>query len=382
MKRNDLPRCLVLLVAVATAILPARAARAATCAELNGASIPASAIGLPTTGATVTTTAVTGSPAGDYCRADVAIHPVDASAPDILARVNLPSTWNGKALMQGGGGYDGSIPNTTVNFTNGPLASTPPPLAQGYATFSSNSGHVGNGLGSQDASFGVNSEALHNFAGDALKKTRDAAVYLIVQRYGSAPSRSYFVGGSSGGREALWVVQNTPKDFDGAVAMYPAWNAASLDLQFGRITRALAKPGAYPNPAKQLVWVNAVVKACDALDGLVDGLVSNVAACHFKPETVRCPGGADTGDTCLSDAQIASIRVYGTPLFIPYRTGSGEFFYPGFSVFVGADLTGSLDLKSQQPTSALMTSDQTAAAACAPATQSCPYKAMPYFSVF
>src|SRR6267378_3534222 len=329
MRRNDLTRCLVLLAAVATALLPARAARAATCAELNGTSIPKEAIGLPTTGATVTTTAVT-PPAGDYCRADVAIHPVDPSAPDILARVNLPSTWNSKALMQGGGGYDGSIPNTTINFTNGPLASTPPALAQGYATFSSNSGHVGNGLGSQDASFGGNSEALHNFAGDALKKTRDAAVYLIVKRYGSAPRRSYFVGGSSGGREALWVVQNTPKDFDGAVAMYPAWNAAS----------------------------------------------------HFKPETVRCPGGADTGDTCLSDAQIASIRVYGTPLFIPYRTGSGEFFYPGFSVFVGADLTGSLDLKSQQPTHELMTSDNTAAAACNPATQSCPYKAMPYFSVF
>src|SRR5436190_7703550 len=159
--------------------------------------------------------------------------------------------------------------------------------------------------------------------------------------------------------------------------MYPAWNAASLDLQFGRITRALAKPGAYPNPAKQLVWVNAVVDACDALDGLVDRLVSNVAACHFKPETVRCPGGADTGDTCLSDAQIASIRVYGTPLFIPYRTGSGEFFYPGFNVFAGADLTGSLDLKSQQPTSAIVTSDQ-ATNACI----GCPYDNMPYLSVF
>lgn len=382
MKRNDLPRCLVLLAAAATAVLPARAARAATCEELNGTSIPAKAIGLPTTGATVATTAVTGSAAGDYCSATVAIHPVDHNAPDILARVNLPSTWNGKALMQGGGGYDGSIPNTTVNFTNGPLSTSPPPLAQGYATFSSNSGHVGNGLGSQDGSFAVNAEALHNFAGDALKKTRDAAVYLIVERYGRAPRRSYFVGGSSGGREALWVVQNTPKDFDGAISMYPAWNAASLDLQFGRITRALAKPGAYPNPAKQLVWVNAVVDACDALDGLADRLVSNVAACHFKPETVRCPGGADTGDTCLSDAQMASMRVYGTPLFIPYRTGSGEFFYPGFNVFVGADPTGTLDLKSQQPTSALMTSDQSAAAACAPATQSCPYKAMPYGSVF
>src|SRR6266404_2694767 len=377
MKRNDLARCLVLLAAVATALLPARAARAATCADLNGTSIPASAIALPTTGATVTTTAQTGTPAGDYCRADVAIHPVDPSAPDILARVNLPSAWNSKALMQGGGGYDGSIPNTTVNFTNGPLASTPPPLAQGYATFSSNSGHVGNGLGSQDASFGGNAEALHNFAGDALKKTRDAAVYLIVKRYGSAPRRSYFIGGSSGGREALWVVQNTPKDFDGAVAMYPAWNAASLDLQFGRITRALAKPGAYPNPAKQLVWVNAVVKACDALDGLVDGLVSNVTACHFDTATVRCAGGADTADSCLSDAQIGAMRVYGSPLLIPYPTGSGEFFYPGFSVFVGADPTGSLDLKSQQPTSEIVTSDQ-ATNACL----GCPYENMPYPSVF
>src|SRR3954471_15656163 len=236
-----------LLAAAAAALLPAGAALAATCEELNGTSIPSSKIGLPTSGASVTTSAVTGGTTGDYCRANVAIHPVDRNAPDILAQLNLPVAWNSKALMQGGGGYDGSIPNTTVQFTNGPVGK-PAPLAQGYATFSSNSGHVANGLGSQDGSFALNAEALHNFAGDALKKTRDAAVYLIEKRYGSAPRRSYFVGGSSGGREALWVVQNTPKDFDGAVSMYPAWNAASLDLQFGRITRALAKPGAYPNP--------------------------------------------------------------------------------------------------------------------------------------
>ena len=373
----------IFVALLGVAFLPATAALAATCDQLNGTTIPASAIGLPTTGATVTTSTVTTAATGEYCKASVAIHPVDRNAPDILAQVNLPTSWNTKAVMLGGGGYDGSIPNATVNFTNGPIL-TPGRgfLLQGYATFSSNSGHVANGFGSQDASFGRNAEALHNFAGDALKKTRDSAVYLIAKRYGDKPSRSYFIGGSSGGREALWVVQNTPRDFDGAVSMYPAWNAASLDLQFGRITRALAKPGAYPNPRKQLVWVNAVIAACDGLDGVVDGLVSNVAACHFKPETVRCAGGADTGDTCLSDAQIGAIRVYGTPLFIPYRTGSGEFFYPGFSVFVGADLTGSLDLNSQQPTSAIMTSDQAAAAACAPATQVCPYKAMPYFSVF
>jgi feruloyl esterase len=381
LERRDILR--VLAIALFTVAAPGRAALAATCAELNGTHIPASAIGLPTSGADVTTTTVAATATvGEYCKASVAIHPVDKTAPDILAQVNLPAGWNGKAFMQGGGGYDGSIPNTTVNFTNGPVGK-PAPLAQGFATFSSNSGHRGNGLGSQDGSFAPNAEALHNFAGDALKKTRDAAIYLIVRRYGSRPRRSYFVGGSSGGREALWVVQNTPKDFDGAVSMYPAWNAASLDLQFGRITRALARSGAYPNPKKQLAWVNAVIAACDQLDGLADGLVSNVAACHFDPRTVRCPGGADTGDTCLSDAQIAAVRAYGTPIFFPYRTGSGETSYPGFNVFVGADLTGPLDLNSQQPTSALMTSDQAAAAACVrSATEACPYKSMPYFSVF
>jgi feruloyl esterase len=381
LERRDILR--VLAIALFTVAAPGRAALAATCAELNGTHIPASAIGLPTSGADVTTTTVAATATvGEYCKASVAIHPVDKTAPDILAQVNLPAGWNGKAFMQGGGGYDGSIPNTTVNFTNGPVGK-PAPLAQGFATFSSNSGHRGNGLGSQDGSFAPNAEALHNFAGDALKKTRDAAIYLIVRRYGSRPRRSYFVGGSSGGREALWVVQNTPKDFDGAVSMYPAWNAASLDLQFGRITRALARSGAYPNPKKQLAWVNAVIAACDQLDGLADGLVSNVAACHFDPRTVRCPGGADTGDTCLSDAQIAAVRAYGTPISFPYRTGSGETSYPGFNVFVGADLTGPLDLNSQQPTSALMTSDQAAAAACVrSATEACPYKSMPYFSVF
>jgi feruloyl esterase len=377
MKRRDLSACFAAaVVSVAVALSPAKAALAVTCAELNGASIPPSAIGLPTTGATVTTSTVAATATlGEYCKALVAIHPVDRSAPDIRAQVNLPAEWNTKAFMQGGGGYNGTIPNTTVNFGNGPLGK--PALAQGYATFSSDSGHQANARTSRDGRFAVSAEALHNFAGDALKKTRDSAVYLIEKRYGRRPTRSYFVGGSTGGREALWVVQNTPNDFDGAVSMYPAWNAASLDLQFGRITRALAKPGAYPNPRKQLVWVNAVIAACDELDGLKDGLVSNTAACHFDTATVRCAGGADTADSCLSDAQIGAMRVYGSPLFIPYPTGSGEFFYPGFSVFVGADPTGSLDLKSQQPTSEIVTSDQ-ATNACL----GCPYENMPYPSVF
>lgn len=379
------PTLVFVAVSSLCAAAPLSRARAApaSCDQLAGMEIPASAIGLPTSGASVTsaTAVAAAGTTGDYCKATVAIHPVDPAAPDVLAQVNLPAGWNGKAVMFGGGGYDGSIPATTGNYFNGPVG-VPVPLGQGYVTFGSNSGHVANAfLGSRDGSFATSDEALRNFAGDALKKTHDVAVDLVQAFYGRRPARTYFVGGSSGGREALWVVQQTPQDFDGAVSEYPAWNAGTLDLQFGRITRALAQPGAYPDPAKQLLWVRAVVAACDGLDGLVDGLVSDVADCRFDPRTatvadgsapLRCPGGADTGDGCLSDAQIAAIRVYGTPLFLPYRTGSGEFYYPGFNVFAGADLTGPLDLAGQQPTSAIVTGSQTAPA----------YGAMPYLSVF
>lgn len=354
---------------------------ATACSNLNGLTIAASAIGLPTTGATVTATTLqpasgtAPSTIGEYCKVLVSIHPVDPAAPAILAQVNLPSTWNGKALMFGGGGYDGTLAGAAGggagNYFNGPT-NKPVPLGQGYATFASDSGHEANALGSEDGSFGTNAEALANFAGDALKKTHDVAMALIGRRYGVQPSRTYFVGGSSGGREALAVAQRWPLDFDGAISMYPAWNAATLDLQFGRITRALAADGAYPDTAKKKVWMNGVLAACDALDGVADGIVSNLAACNFDPSAVRCPGGNDTGDTCLSDAQIAAITTYGTDLNLQYGTGSGEFQYPGFNVFAGADLTGPLDLNATQPSSALTTGSQLAPA----------YKAMPYFSVF
>jgi hypothetical protein len=140
----------------------------------------------------------------------------------------------------------------------------------------------------------------------------------------------------------LIAVQNWPQDFDGAIVLYPAWNAASLDLQFGRITRELAKPGAYPSRAKRKVLYDASLAACDALDGVTDGLISNVKACNasFDPATatlngtpIRCVGGADTGDTCLSDAQIAGFNVTNTPLALNYALASGETTYPGFNTW-------------------------------------------------
>ena len=309
--------------------------------------IVAASIGLPTTGATVTSAVLvpaagTGVAAvADYCKVLGDINPVDSSAPKIKFQVNLPVNWNHKAMMFGGGGYNGVIATGVGNVPAGP-ADKPAPLARGYATFGSDSGHQANASGSRDGSFGTNDEALKNFSSDAIKKTRDTAIAIIKARYADTVQKTYFAGGSTGGREALIAVQNWPKDFDGAIVLYPAWNAASLNLQFGRITRELAKPGAYPSRAKRKLLYDASLAACDALDGVVDGLVSNVNACNatFNPATamlngtaLRCVGGADTGDTCLSDAQIAGFNVTNTPLVLNYTLASGETSYPGFNTW-------------------------------------------------
>ncbi|KIG07530.1 tannase and feruloyl esterase [Caballeronia concitans] len=323
-----------------------------TCAQLAGMNVPASAIGLQTTGATVTAaTTVAASGTGvsatpEYCQVDGTIAPVDQAAPKITFRIAMPTQWNSKIVMLGGGGYDGTVPAVTGNVPAGPTAQ-PAPLARGYAVFGSDSGHQAGTLGSRDGSFGVNDEAVANFSSDALKKTRDTAFYLLSKRYAvDKPQRAYFAGGSSGGREALAVVQRWPQDWDGIIALYPAWNAATLDLQFGRITRALAQPGAYLSQAKRKALLDSATATCDALDGVADGLISNMPACNatFDPATamlngapLRCPGGGDTGLTCLSDAQITALKVYATPITFAYPLGSGETQYPGFNVW-GADL--------------------------------------------
>lgn len=333
-----------------------------TCAQLNGTPVPASSIGLPTTGALVTSVEVvpaagTGATAvGEYCKVLGDINPVDPNAPKIKFQLNLPANWNSKTMMFGGGGYNGTIATGTGNVPAGPTDKQVP-LGRGYATFGSDSGHQANATTSRDGSFGLNDEALKNFSSDAIKKTRDVAMALIKARYGSDSQRSYFAGGSTGGREALLAVSNWPQDWDGAIVLYPAWNAAALDLQFGRITRALAQPGAYPNREKRKVLYDAAIEACDALDGVRDGLISNITACNatFNPTTatlrgtpIRCVSGTDTGNSCLSDAQIAAINVTNTPLQLNYALASGETTYPGFNTW-GTDF-GNPGTSPLQPT--------------------------------
>ncbi|MFI1408422.1 tannase/feruloyl esterase family alpha/beta hydrolase [Streptomyces sp. NPDC020707] len=314
------------------------------CAALEGTKIPASAMTLPTNGGRVVSTAVMTSPVSGetvkYCQVGLAIHPVDASAPDIKTKLALPYGWNRKALMFGGGGYNGTIPDLRQNVPFGPT-DKPAPLARRYATFAGDSGHQESpeAVPSLDGSFGVNDEALANFAaGDALKKTRDASVFLIRRAYRANPAAVYFAGGSTGGREALVVAQRWPKAFNGVISAYPAWNNLSEVLGLGYLAHVLSRPNAFPGPVKQTLLYDSVMHTCDDVDGVKDGVISHPAACHFDPHTLRCPRGADTGPSCLSDPQIESVTAMSSPFRWPYRIASGETQYPGFPFLSGADM--------------------------------------------
>ncbi|MEU7946869.1 tannase/feruloyl esterase family alpha/beta hydrolase [Micromonospora taraxaci] len=348
-RSRRLPAGLVLVTTLvgATAVLgpaPATAGAGITprCAELAGKDIPASAISLPTRGghvgsASLVTQTVSGETV-EYCSVGASLFPVDPAAPDIRLQLAMPRDWNRNAMMFGGGGYNGTIPSVAQNMPFG-RPDQQAPLARGYATFASDSGHQAGPAGSLDGSFGMNDEALRNFAaGDALKKTHDAARYLIRGGYGAAPGRTYFAGGSTGGREALVVAQRWPDTFDGVISAYPAWNNTAEILHLGYLAQVMSRPGAFPGPDKQTLLYDSVMAACDGRDGLQDQTISNLDGCDFDPRALRCPGGIDTGPTCLSDAQLTSVIAASTPFVWPYRIASGERHYPGFPLLSGADM--------------------------------------------
>ncbi|MCE7507239.1 tannase/feruloyl esterase family alpha/beta hydrolase [Alloalcanivorax xenomutans] len=357
--RNGLTRLGMALFGISTVALvscggdssSSHAQRPMSCDQLVGLAIPADAMELSTSGGEVTAAEVveaSGSGAAavpEHCLVSGRIAPVDPQAPDIQFKVALPTEWNSKVLMFGGGGFNGSIPAITGDISQG-APDQPTPLGRGYATFASDSGHQANEYGSQDGRWGLNDEAVRNFSGEALKKTRDAATFVIEKRYASEPTQSYFAGGSTGGREALTNIQRWPDDWDGAIAWYPAWNNVAALLAGQYLSRALAEPGAYPDSGERQKLLDAALEACDAMDGVEDGLISDQRQCNetFDPATamvdgnnLRCPGGADDGDHCLSDAQIEALNAMNDGVDFNFPLASGETGYPGSNVW-GADL--------------------------------------------
>jgi len=319
------------------------------CRDLKGAKVVVAEIGLPTSGAVVKSAKRVGEVGGGYCRVYGEIGPVDRAAQPIRFALNLPATWNGKAVQFGGGAFDGYLKQSDGRGRGvvGVLGAATP-LERGYATFGSDAGHhhhyllLPDALNAVHAEFALNVEQRRNFAQDSLKKTHDVAVALIRMHYGRATQRMYFLGGSTGGREALKVVQNWPQDYDGVLAAYAAWDQIESDLQFIRVSQALyaqgdrAERGWLPTSKTKLVLRESMA-ACDAQDGLRDGMISDVAGCHFEPEKLMCADGKDHRG-CLSKGQLRTVETYATAQVSDYAMVHGMRLMPGYNVLAGANL--------------------------------------------
>ncbi len=231
-------------------------------------------------------------------------------APALRFEIRLPNAWNGKLYYGGGGGYDGVMPE--------PVAA---PLVQGYVEVASDSGHQGDGM---SAAFVLNDpRAAELFGSGAVPMVMATALKVVAAAYGVPPTKSYFEGCSTGGREALMAVQRNPTLFDGVIARAPAFNWVGYMGAFHRTVEASAAPGGAFNAAKVALLARHVRDACDRLDGVVDGIVANPAACTAKVSNVaalRCPGGADMGNTCLSDAQLAVLESFTSDATFKGRT--------------------------------------------------------------
>ncbi|MCX7255580.1 MAG: tannase/feruloyl esterase family alpha/beta hydrolase [Polaromonas sp.] len=342
--------------ATLTTTVLASIAQQQTCASLVGLTIPATSIGLSTSGASVlAATDVTDTDAAsasrDYCKVTGNIWPVDASASPIRFEVNLPKSWNQRALQFGGGGTNGSVVTGLGAFSMAP-ADVPTPLARGYVTLGSDSGHDSAGKPQFDTSFALKQEELLNFGQLQVKKTVDVAKWLTQKMYGQKPKYTYFAGGSQGGHEGFDAAQRYADDYDGVISHYPAYNPQNMWLGAQAQAQALygnalgvASP-AWMNPAKVASLVAYVKTQCDGLDGVEDGLISNVPACSSKitiaslQTALRCADGVDTGDACLSDAQLAAVGKIASPVQFSFAFAGGSTTYPRWPILEGATFLG------------------------------------------
>jgi hypothetical protein len=269
-----------------------------------------------------------------YCRVDGVINRrtgVGGEEFGINFALAMPENWNGDFLMQGGGGGNGVV--------MAPLglnaAGDTPALMRGFAVVSTDTGHKSH-RGPFDFDFMKDEQAYLDFAYLANAQVAVLAKQLIVQYYGKTAAFSYFSGCSTGGREGMILSQRYPTVFNGIISGDPAMRTGLSNLAIGRwipITfNQVAPKDANGKPiVEQAITDNdrklikdAVMKKCDAKDGLADGLISDPLACDFDPEKLACKG--DKSDSCLAPEKAAAIKkALGGP-----KTSSGTQVYASF----------------------------------------------------
>ena len=311
--------CAIVLAAVLPLPRPALTA-AGSCERLSSLALPGTTITLaqavaaggfappaPATGAPGAAQAFTNLPA--FCRVTAVLKP--SSDSHIEMEVWLPiENWNGKFQAVGNGGWAGVIGYAA-------LASA---LREGYATASTDTGHKGN-----DALFGIgHPEKITDFAFRAVHEMTMKSKAILSDFYDRAPRLSYWNGCSTGGRQGLMEAQKYPEDFDAIVAGAPANYQTHLHAWDLSVAVPSLKDPASAVPAAKLAMLNkAVLSACDARDGVNDGVLNNPRACKFDPATLLCRNA--NNDNCLTQPQLESVK----RMYSPAKTKAGEAIFPG-----------------------------------------------------
>ena len=255
--------------------------------------------------------------------------------------LNLPNTWHGRFEMVGGGGTDGSL-------NNDPQGSAGVELAQGWAVAADDGGHedssanVLGGYQDDDANaggsghFGVDEQARTDYGYNGIEKTATISKEIISQFYGLETVYSYIVGCSNGGRDAMVASQKFPWLFDGVISQNPGFNLPQAGLAEAwneQVLGTLATskdingqpfiPTTFPSQDLEVASA-AILSACDALDGLVDGIIDNYHACTANkvyPALANyicgtgLHGSTPHGGTCLTSAQVGALKkIYAGPV--------------------------------------------------------------------
>ncbi|MEO5924218.1 MAG: tannase/feruloyl esterase family alpha/beta hydrolase [Bryobacteraceae bacterium] len=253
----------------------------------------------------------------------------DGKLYGIKFAIAMPDNWSSQYLQQGGGGLNGTVAEPTgTQFTG-----TQPAIVRGFAVATTDTGHVAAGGGGFDGSFMQDQQAALDFEYIANGRVAVLAKQIIETYYAKPIAHSYFIGCSTGGREAMLMTQRYPLYFDGVVAGAPAMRTGHSNLATKSVTVALNSVGGLTDPDRQAI-ITKLADTCDARDGIKDGMIFDVTGCNFTPASLQCTGAK--ADGCLSAAQAAAL----TKAFAGPKDSRGNQVYPGFFFDTGITATG------------------------------------------
>ncbi|KAK6514607.1 Feruloyl esterase [Arthrobotrys megalospora] len=262
----------------------------------------------------------------DMCRLRLKVATSDTSGLEMEAW--MPVDWKeNRYLVLGNGGLGGCIAYPDMTFTTW----------LGFATVAHNNGHLGDTAKPMLNNPGV----VEDYAYRAIKTATKSGKKAVSHFYKSPLKKSYYMGCSSGGRQGLKAAQDFPEEFDGIVAGAPANDFNNLFSITGNYHKIMGKPGdaTYLSQEQWTAIRDLIIKQCDGLDGVVDGVIEEPRICNPRPEAMMCAAGQTwKSHKCITATQASAVRKF----FEPFYGSDGNLIYPRFDpgAEVTTDVTG------------------------------------------